>query len=857
MRSNRISTSWLGRLFGWSAAADETKAVEFSSDLMAAILTGSWGGPSKSGASVSTGTALQCPAFWRGINVIANGIRQLPVEIYRPAADGRGVEPATDHPLYYLLRHKANGLLCAADYWGTVLLHAAATGHHVSYRNTLSGGKTVELIPVRPDWMHIEVQPDFSLRYHVTFENGSSATLSQDQVFHVRGPSWDGTDGLSPVDIGREAIGLAMVTEETHARFHANGARPSGVLQTDAKVDDSVLERLRAMFAERYAGTANAAKPMILQGGLKWQQVQMTGVDSQHLECCVAGTLVSMADGTRKRVEHLAVGDAIVAWDENNDCPVAAAVSAVGRPPVKPRVRIKTARGRVLTTTDDHPYFGLKALRTPGRRAKTETPSWIKARDISVGNYVRIGLGVAPQVFSPEVSLDEAWFLGLMVGDGYIRNGGCSLSATDRGVISKATEVVRSLGGTLVQSASRPCDWVINSGGTNSKIGAPRALFRRAELEGCGASEKRVPQIVLRSGPEAWRAFLAGYLDADGTVTKAGAKTPHLSWSSINRCLLDDCQHMLAMLGIQSAIYSAAPGRRRVVMGMPCDAKETWALCIYGSSQIRAAARLLTPAHAEKRSRLAAFSGAAESRYRKENFDFDRVVQVECLGDGETVGVEIAGVHTHITNGIVTHNTRKHQVAEIARLLGLWPIMLGLGGDESPTFASAEAFMAMHVRYSLQPWLTSLKGAIETQLLTDEEVRAGYHVRIDTSELVRGSLAERTAYYKAALGTASSPGWLTQNEIREDDGWNPLDNPEADGVPPPPVNAPKPAPAETIDALPPDQAKASTPRTLYVSRRLLNADEFLRWARAQGFTQTLAAADLHAPSPIAKRASIG
>lgn len=411
--------SWLGRLFGWSAAPQEAKAVEFSSDLMAAILTGSWGGPSKSGASVSTGTALQCPAFWRGINVIANGIRQLPFEIYRPASDGRGVEPATDHPLYYLLRHKANGLLCAADYWGTVLLHAAATGHHVSYRNTVSGGKTVELIPVRPDWMHIEVQPDFSLRYHVTFENGSSATLTQDQVFHVRGPSWDGTDGLSPVDIGREAIGLAMVTEETHARFHANGARPSGVLQTDTKVDDAVLERLRAMFAERYAGTANAAKPMILQGGLKWQQVQMTGVDSQHLE------------------------------------------------------------------------------------------------------------------------------------------------------------------------------------------------------------------------------------------------------------------------------------------------------------------------------------------------------------------------------------TRKHQVAEIARLLGLWPIMLGLGGDESPTFASAEMFAKMHVIFSLQPWLTSLKGAIETQLLTEEEVRAGYHVRIDTSELVRGSLAERTAYYKAALGTASSPGWLTQNEIREDDGWNPLDNPEADGVPPPPQNNPQ------------------------------------------------------------------
>ena len=152
---------------------------------------------------------------------------------------------------------------------------------------------------------------------------------------------------------------------------------------------------------------------------------------------------------------------------------------------------------------------------------------------------------------------------------------------------------------------------------------------------------------------------------------------------------------------------------------------------------------------------------------------------------------------------------RKHQVAEIARFLRLWPIMLGLGGDESPTFASALEFMRAHVRFSLQPWLTSIVGSIQCQLLTREERREGYHVRIDTSELVRGSVQERTEYYKAALGTASSPGWLTQNEVREDDGWNPLDNPEADTVPPPPKN-PQPGGADGAEADPTDNEDTAT-----------------------------------------------
>ena len=41
------------------------------------------------------------------------------------------------------------------------------------------------------------------------------------------------------------------------------------------------------------------------------------------------------------------------------------------------------------------------------------------------------------------------------------------------------------------------------------------------------------------------------------------------------------------------------------------------------------------------------------------------------------------------------------------------------------------------------------------------------------------------------------------------------------------------------------QANDAAPRTLYVSRKLLNADEFLAWAKGQGFETTLEADDLH------------
>lgn len=42
-----------------------------------------------------------------------------------------------------------------------------------------------------------------------------------------------------------------------------------------------------------------------------------------------------------------------------------------------------------------------------------------------------------------------------------------------------------------------------------------------------------------------------------------------------------------------------------------------------------------------------------------------------------------------------------------------------------------------------------------------------------------------------------------------------------------------------------DSVRDAAPRTLYVSRRLVNADEVVRWAKAQGFPSTVEAADLH------------
>lgn len=453
----------------------ETKAVDFSAELWAAI-NGGWGLSTKAGNQVSINSSLMTTAFYRGVMVLAEGVAQLPVEIYKGTRDGKKSEPAYDHPMYDILARRASGLQDAYQFWRTVVMHAAGAGNSVSYKNIVNG-QVRELIPVRPECVTIDLDSQFyTRRYSLTFEKGGFATVPQEQVFHLQGPSWSLHKGLDPSVVGREALGLAMATEESHSKFHANGMRMSGILTTPSKLTEQQVTMLRQAW-EQFSGSQNVGKMPILSGGLDFKQMSMKGVDAEHLD------------------------------------------------------------------------------------------------------------------------------------------------------------------------------------------------------------------------------------------------------------------------------------------------------------------------------------------------------------------------------------TRKHQIEEIARLLGVFPIMLGHAGDQSPTFASADAFLEAHVRYSLQPLFKAVKLAVETQLLTADEIREGYYCRIDSSELLRGSLKDRAEYYKAALGTNSSPGWLKPNEVREDDGWNPEDDPDMDKVWQPATMAPTGQQQQPTDkpAVPVQktETKAIAPRSLYVRRDLLNATEVLKWAKGQGLTGLMAAEELH------------
>ncbi len=113
--------------------------------------------------------------------------------------------------------------------------------------------------------------------------------------------------------------------------------------------------------------------------------------------------------------------------------------------------------------------------------------------------------------------------------------------------------------------------------------------------------------------------------------------------------------------------------------------------------------------------------------------------------------------------------SRRFQIEEIARAFRVQPIML-MQSDKAATFASAEQMFRMHVIHTLMPWMKRFE-----QALTRDVIGPGTGLAADFDErsLLRGDFKDMAEFYTKALGAGGQPAWMTQNEVRADQGLEP------------------------------------------------------------------------------------
>jgi HK97 family phage portal protein len=258
------------------------------------------------------------------------------------------------------------------------------------------------------------------------------------------------------------------------------------------------------------------------------------------------------------------------------------------------------------------------------------------------------------------------------------------------------------------------------------------------------ARTKRVPDWVFGLDDDLRLAFLAGYLDADGSVDKKGRAAFH----SVSRMLLEQIRHLCLSVGLPVTNLRTVPITARLPNGTLFESVVSVFTCSDPGSNRRMPTE--TPEYVERLAAARPFDrkDRAYPRFGGRGFTepgcgLSRIVSITEEAAEPVYDLCVAGNHNFVADGVVVHNSNiEHQSIEV-------------------------------VVDSVTPWVKRFEEEADYKLFGQN--RSGYFTKMNLNGLMRGDSTARAAFYK----TMREMGVFSANDILMLEDLNPI-GPEGD-----------------------------------------------------------------------------
>jgi HK97 family phage portal protein len=741
----------LTSLHGEAMVENEKRAITYDNFASLGLLSP----PVAAGVPVTQQNANTISAYWNGVTVISGDIGSLDRHLYRRVGEEDDRLRADSHPAYKVIHEQPNVTTTAVHFWETITSHAVSWGNGYAEIEWDNAMRPIGLWLITPDLIEPKVEVFADRRGRLTsriyYLYRGSTRIEAEDIFHVAGLGFDGVRGYSPVYLARQSLGLTIAAERFGSSFFGGGAWPGLAIEHPKNLSLPAHERLKSSISDNHVGPDRAHRMIVLEEGMKISKpITIPPNDAQFLECVVPETDIALADGTRKRAVDVAVGDCVWGWSESDGL-IPSRIEAVAANGVHPVLTIRTHRGREITVTKNHPFLASRRARCErcGRNHRADVSmasGWIKAEDLSVGDYLSTLDGVS-WVGTNEMAAEDAYFVGAMLGDGSIRKkNAMAFSNKDAGVLAAVGSAAATYGADLRHRSG--VDYELCGG---AKIGRPsrtetlaqtnplRSFFAELGLLGTDSYSKFIPDAVFRSGFEQVRGVLAGLFDTDGSVRKVKAGEQPMAYvCTTSRRLASDAQHALAMIGIQAAIRTQQPTRERTAV--------RYEVTVCGRENVRRLSALPLR-HDGKAKRLAHWAASATPKERDVFRRMDRIVAITAEPPRATVAITVEGTHSHVTAGLISHNTRSFQIEEVARWLNLPVHKLKHKSGERPG-GNFEANELDYCVTTLMPWTTRIEQECDRKLISPSQ-RSTYYTEHNFQKRLKTDTDTRMRAWKA------------------------------------------------------------------------------------------------------------
>lgn len=225
---------------------------------------------------------------YTNINAIAEAVSEVELKLYR-YKDNK-VEEIFEHDAIELL-YRVNDYTTQQDHFYTWAFNRLACGESYWY---LVGRKTDKSIPteiwsLQPRYMKPIAgdlaSNEFIKEYWYEVPGKKKVVYQPHEILFFKKPNPYSTyRGYGVLEAAMSDVLIDKGANEYSKYAFENFARPDGVLQTESRLSDEVINRLKKDWDSKYKGARNTGKTAILEQGLKYQIISQSNHDMQFLE---------------------------------------------------------------------------------------------------------------------------------------------------------------------------------------------------------------------------------------------------------------------------------------------------------------------------------------------------------------------------------------------------------------------------------------------------------------------------------------------------------------------------------------------------------------------------------------------
>lgn len=227
---------------------------------------------------------------FRCVNLIAQSASHVPWVVKKRSL-GK-IQSLNHHPVYDLLK-KPNPEKAGAEFfsdviaskllYGNAYIFSASNGHLAPCELYLLPASNVEVL--------LEQNQPTAYKYRA-YSNDKVYSIDKltrmSKILHIKNYNPHSSHyGLSNLEASKVQINLHMQATKWNYALLKNGARPTGALilkDNNGYLNDEQFDRLKSQLYENFTGSENSGKPLLLEGGLGWQEMSINPKDMDFIE---------------------------------------------------------------------------------------------------------------------------------------------------------------------------------------------------------------------------------------------------------------------------------------------------------------------------------------------------------------------------------------------------------------------------------------------------------------------------------------------------------------------------------------------------------------------------------------------